>query len=305
MAPVDARFALPKTLVFGIGAQKSGTTWLGDYLAGHPDVHMSAKKEIHYWNVVRIPHDSFPAGLRERNAARARELEAESSGLAKTLGYGGRQKKIRILRAFANAANDTAAPYESYADMLMFGYGGEPVAAEITPAYARLTRDTYAEILELASDVRFVFLMRDPVSRLISALRHQQRQQNGDDAVTTRSIEDQLSRILGQDDHPMLERSRYDRTIRTLEAAVPQERVFYGFFETFFDQREIDRLCDFLGIRQHRADTDKKVFAGTDRTGLPNPDLIKEALKTLSPVYEFVAERFGKTPDAWQNARGT
>lgn len=305
MPSADARFSLPRTLAIGIGAQKSGTTWLGDYFSGHPDVHMSLKKEIHYWNVVRPPHDTFPAGGRETNRKRAERMLREGPFLKRTIRRFARRQDIRALLAHASATEDTAAPYTSYADMLMLGYRKQPVAMEITPAYARLTRDTFAEMASLGNDVRFVFLMRDPVDRLVSGVRHHQRLHKGRDEVTTETVENQLRRILRQEDHPMLDRSRYDRTIENLEAAVPAPHIFYGFYESFFDQAEIDRLCDFLGIRHHPAETDKKVFVGTDRTGLPNPDLIKEALKTLKPVYDFVAERFGQIPDAWQNARGT
>ena len=37
----------------GIGAQKSGTTWLARMLAGHPDVFVTPVKEIHYFDHVR------------------------------------------------------------------------------------------------------------------------------------------------------------------------------------------------------------------------------------------------------------
>ncbi|MDB4558748.1 sulfotransferase [Amylibacter sp.] len=36
-------------MFLGVGAQKSGTTWLSNYLAGHPEVYMSALKEMHFW----------------------------------------------------------------------------------------------------------------------------------------------------------------------------------------------------------------------------------------------------------------
>ena len=34
----------------GIGAQKSGTTWLYESLRGHPQVRFPLGKEVHYWN---------------------------------------------------------------------------------------------------------------------------------------------------------------------------------------------------------------------------------------------------------------
>ena len=34
----------------GIGAARSGTTWLASVLAAHPDIYMPPKKELHYFN---------------------------------------------------------------------------------------------------------------------------------------------------------------------------------------------------------------------------------------------------------------
>ena len=216
-----------------------------------------------------------------------------------------RRNDIRALKAHASAVRTPKPPYTSYAAMLFLGYRDQPVVMEITPAYARLEEKTFAEIAGLAGDVRFIFMMRDPVSRLISGIRHHQRVQSGPNKVNTETVEGQMRRVLAQSSHPILERSQYDKTIHRLESVVPQGQIFYTFYETFFDQTELDRLCDFLGVRHHAGETDKKVFEGSDRTGHLNADLLKEALKTLRPVYDFVEQRFGKTPDAWQNARGT
>lgn len=39
----------------GIGAQKSGTTWLREHLALHPEISFPAGKELHYWNRADPP----------------------------------------------------------------------------------------------------------------------------------------------------------------------------------------------------------------------------------------------------------
>ncbi len=74
---VAPRFPRPRTLVFGIGAQKSGKTWLSAYLRDHPDVHLPPRKELHFWNGVRPPHDPFPMKRRESDLAL---LERHSTG---------------------------------------------------------------------------------------------------------------------------------------------------------------------------------------------------------------------------------
>ena len=56
----DPRLRRPACLFYGIGAQKAGTTWVHDYLSGHPQVKVPALfKEQQYWNHVRPPFDSY------------------------------------------------------------------------------------------------------------------------------------------------------------------------------------------------------------------------------------------------------
>lgn len=51
------REGLPFPDFLGIGAQKSGTTWLWENLDRHPDVYMARPKEVHYfdWNYYQSP----------------------------------------------------------------------------------------------------------------------------------------------------------------------------------------------------------------------------------------------------------
>ena len=37
-------------LMFGVGAAKSGTSWLYQYLAAHPDCHLRSIKELHFFD---------------------------------------------------------------------------------------------------------------------------------------------------------------------------------------------------------------------------------------------------------------
>ena len=48
-------------MFFCIGAQKTGTSWLHDYLSRSDEVHFSRNKELHYFDVR--------AGLSERGTS--------------------------------------------------------------------------------------------------------------------------------------------------------------------------------------------------------------------------------------------
>jgi hypothetical protein len=301
VAEVDPRFALPRTLFFGIGAQKSGTSWLSNYLADHPDVYMSRRKELHYWSVVRPPHDRFPRKRRERDL---RTASAQASGflrVAKGLSGGAAAiDEIARRTIYARIYDDTEPPYRSYADALFHDYDGQSVAGEFTPAYARLKPHTFAEIARLAPDVRFVFLMRAPVARLVSGIRHGLRAEVGPENVTRAMVEDRVREALRGGSARDLERSRYDLSISRLESVVPRARIFYAFYEELFDQSVIDDFCRFLGVALRPADFSRQVNVAADNAGAPGQDVLREARLALAPVYEFVQHHLGRVPAAWR-----
>lgn len=55
-------------------------------------------------------------------------------------------------------------------------------------------------------------------------------------------------------------RTAYDKTIENLERVFGKDELFYGFYETFFDDVEIARLSAFLGIDFVKADFDRRLM---------------------------------------------
>jgi hypothetical protein len=191
--------------------------------------------------------------------------------------------------------------HRAYADAMFQAYRGQPVAGEITPAYSLLSAGDFADMAALGRDVRFFFIMRDPYARMISGVRHRLRKQHGRDGVTAeRAIADLEEALADPGDGRML-RSRYDRTIRELEAAVLPERIAYFFFERLFQQSELDRLTAFLGVGSRPGRFHRKVNVGAGGDIAIPPALEARAMEALAPVYDFVRGRFGDAvPEKWR-----
>lgn len=298
--PMDERFGRPHKLVFGIGAQKSATTWLAAYLSGHPEFHMSRRKELHYWSVVHGGHYRRTKLINDRDRGRAAR-DATWLGMlrSKLNAVAGRQRSGKHA-IYARLYDQPAAPHGNYADALFFDYKGEPVVGEFTPAYATLSPASYREMASLAPDVRFMFVMRDPVARLVSGVRHLLRGEVGSKNVTPELVRERIFECLADEDHFDLVRSRYDRTISRLESAIGADKVFYVFYETMFRQSEMDRLCDFLDIARAPASVDRRVNGGRDSATAVDDDLWRAMRTNLAPVYDFVRQRFGSLPVAWE-----
>lgn len=287
------------TLLFGIGAQKAGTTWLYDYLSGHPECHLPSEKEVHYFDVMRLAGETQHLG---RRLARIRQLAAnlpETSGPA--LGHATRRLR-RTLDLIDIYAGDGRS-HDRYIDHLLDGSMDERIIGDITPSYAMLDRETFAEMAGLAPDVRFVFVLRDPVDRAWSAIRQQVELEGHDDAGFRSRCLEIVDAQLRAPRGLVPPRSDYARTIRELEAAVAADRIHYMFYEDMFRPDPVAALARFLGLTPHQADFERRsraapIFALDARR-------LTALRAKLAAQYDFAEEKFGSAlPDAWHRHAG-
>jgi hypothetical protein len=302
-AGLDPRFARPRTLFFCVGAQKAATSWLADYLRGHPDVCLPVQKELHYWTTVRQPGASqwWPRVTFEIEKMQKRSL------MERLLRSPGRRRYERSWHLADAMYRDTAPGHHAYADTLFQAWRGEPVVGEITPAYAYLRPEVFAEMAALNPDVRFIYIMRDPLDRLVSALRMSMRRAVRTDAprIEAKTFEERLEAAASVPDERNLQLSQYDRTIRRLEAAVAPEKIGYFFYETILSQPEVDRLADFLGIARRPADFGTRVHGARGDEGALGPVMEARLAAVLAPTYDFVRARFGeRVPAEWRAIGG-
>lgn len=98
-------------------------------------------------------------------------------------------------------------------------------------------------ILDAAPGARFIYIMRDPVDRAVSAFRHNARTRNLPDGP--------LSLVAALDEDPMLELiSRYaDQIDLYFEMFEPDRFLFLRFEDLIRDtQTVLGQCCDFLGL---------------------------------------------------------
>ncbi|MDX8349534.1 sulfotransferase [Cognatiyoonia sp. IB215446] len=299
---IDARFRTADRLLFIIGSQKCGTSWLHRYFEGHPQVCLPAWKEQNYWNAI----DGYPVD--DFLKLRRRQLQGPNPvlRLARRVGlkpYKRPAKLAAVTRALA-AQRNAGPPHSGYADSIFeFRTPESRVFGEACPQYALLHSDTYRQMDRLGPEVRFVFVMRDPVARMISGVKHSMRMAA---KQSTFRREDVVDAVLASTRGPGswgYRMTRYDEMIARLEAAVSPERIGYYFFEDLFDQTQIDQLCDFVGVSRHTADFEEKVnFDGRPQLTLTAEERV-EVVATFRNVYESVIDRFGdQVPDAWHRS---
>ena len=164
------------TVLYGLGAQKAGTTWLFSYFRAHPQVHVPPVKELHYFDVLFADRPSSNLKFR-----RARRDRLQGSILARTrdrlngvrAGLKGQvpPPRLRFLRQLLEM-NETPDPeHRSYWAALLSGYRGQPVAVDISPGYDMLTAEQFRQMAGMTANTRFLYILRDPVDRAMSNLR--------------------------------------------------------------------------------------------------------------------------------------
>jgi hypothetical protein len=261
----------------GVGAQKAGTTWLHEQLVRHPEIALSPRKEVHYFDTM------YPT------------RSGQSHGVSLT----------RELRAAVSAGNFERAV--GTADLLeVFFRGPEAyrrylasnqtentrVIGEITPSYADLTHAGFAAVRSTL-DPLIVFVMRDPLDRYWSHVRQMGRHNWREKQRLAEAFQEAflLPGVRSRSDYPAL--------LRTLDDTFPPEQVLPLFYENLFDEAVLADIGRFLGVSPSwpwRID----VRANTGRSR-PMPDPTPELLEFLEPIYSFVRQRFGAAvPDSWR-----
>jgi Sulfotransferase family len=228
--------------MIGIGAQKAGTSWLYHALRAHPDCHLRSIKELNYWN--RMAHGGA-ASYREWMGLQRRVITAETSDAWQ-------QERLADLAGLSRLYSWPRSLFyrrdRAYRAYLSEGRGRRRLVGEITPEYSRSSRETFARMAEVGGDVRFVFILRDPVERLWSAVRMNADRRGVAAASRQKFCHKVLDQVLGGANERFAGLSDYRATLENFLASVPRERLFVGFFEELFTEQGLRQVTDFLGI---------------------------------------------------------
>ncbi len=218
----------------GIGAQKSGTTWLHENLARHPGIWLPPVKELHHL-------DHRPPLLVERLFSGKAHLRSARRHLGRCALAAARGGSLAELRW---AARYCLAPRSDAWYGRLFPRVPGVLAGEVCPGYARLSKDRVAEVQALMPRTRIVYLLRHPMERAWSALAmHFRDHYDGIDTIPEDAIEARLRKPKGW------AHGEYCRNLDAWEAHYPRERILVGFFDELIEDPRalLTRILAFLG----------------------------------------------------------
>ena len=280
-------------MLFCAGAVKAGTTWLYEYLREHPETYLRTIKETQYFDRL---HGGNLKG-------RIKKLDQEIAAFEAELEEGRAKWPAWVLRQIGDRAEyrkvlmSGDAPTSGYLRYLTAGAANKRLAGEMTPEYGLLPAAQLREISALAPDVRWIFLMRDPVSRLWSHVRMLVRRTKPAPDAFAAACEAKFDEVLAGAAKDVTQRGDYVAIHRRLSNGVAADKRLVMFYEQLLTPAGIGRVTDFLGLSRHPARLDKRVHEGV-AVDMPSP-LRARARDWLRPQYAFVAEAYGLPPE-WE-----
>ena len=286
----------PTTLIC-VGATKAGTSWLYDHLAGHPECYLRHVKELHYFDLPE-------SGL---SRMQARSNLSEIARLTARLGQVGAEQAAHIRRRIADmqAWNDVLdradGDLAAYRGYLNEGRTTERLVADVTPSYALLPVAALRRMLDVAADVRVLYLMRDPVARLWSHVRMLAQREAKPGQQVDVLAGARMDRALAGDDLHFGGRGDYRGCLQRLGAAFPAARLRVMFTEDLMTAPGLARLWAWLGLGPGPVDFENRVHEGVR---LPLSAAHRDAARVaLRDQYDYVAQAFPSLPAAWSANR--
>jgi hypothetical protein len=222
----------------GIGAQKSGTTWLYRNLRNHPGIWIP-RKEVHYFDhkIKEAPSFSLRSKVFGKDEADKRWRNQVKYWTGVHLRNRSLTGLLWVYRFYMRAPGD-----EWYASIFEPRKGR--IAGEITPNYSVLDRDMIGHVHDLMPEAKIILMTRNPIERAWSqAVMYFDKVEK--QPVETVSVKQ--FRKFRKNQSSLL--TDYLRTLENWGAYYPPEQIFVGFLEDihFYPNRLLRRLYGFLG----------------------------------------------------------
>lgn len=258
-----------------LGHQKCGTTWFHRYLCQNESFDTGVAKEYHIWDGLDVPQ--------------MRHKRRPFSDL-----WGEEKNKRRYLM------QRRPDRYFDYFTSLF--RPGIALTADITPAYSGLKMERLLFIREgfrkRGVDVKVVVFIRDPVRRIMSAVRSNLDKKNYKEGIRKGTTEfTDAVRQYYLSEHCRL-RTSYDKTISQALDVFGGDKVYVGVFEDMFEPDNVKKLSEFCGVTARPEFASVKVNRTEAKVCLEKL-LEQQILSAYQDVYDFCFRSFPNTQQHW------
>ena len=270
-----------KNFLLCVGCQKGGTSWLWKQLSRNKNFY-SFLKEYHVFDNLYL--SQLPPHYHQKNYVKR----------AKTKGEGDNNLiDINNPESFTRASFFFKIEnYFNYFNSVISNKKKVNTTGDFTPAYCFLSPKEFrfikSSLEEKGFKVKVIFIMRDPVDRVLSHLRMEMRRKDIDKEFTVETLRDFYKHI------NCTRRTRYESIICNLEKVFEKEDIFYGFYENLFEKDSLKRFANFVEIPNLEFQIDEKVNESleTYKSSVIDPKILKKVFKYYKNTYSFCYEKF-------------
>ncbi len=277
-----------KTFLVCVGAMKCATSWIHDYLGSLPGVAVSPLKELHFFS-TKFP--AYALGDTEALALKRLDFHIRQPGEAAA--------NLRRRPAFQASVDRVQMMYDDDAYFGHFARLCDPndrTFCDVTPAYSVLGPAGFEYLRDFCASqdilLKLLYVMRDPVDRFWSQLRHMTQT-----SKTTDYVRDWAKALQSLS---ICARADYRGTVTDLDATFPDGEVLYLFYEDLFTKAALTRLCAHASAEYGPAEKGTKRNETELKVEMPE-DARAAVHELLAPQYAFCRQRFGdEVPESWQ-----
>jgi hypothetical protein len=173
----------------------------------------------------------------------------------------------------------------------------DQVCGEITPDYAILNPEDIARIHETNPNIRLILMIRDPIERAWSGLRHNVAKKNFADWNSETEI---LSWVKRPD---VAMRGDYERIVDNYLKVFDSSQLLIGFYDAISKDPLglMNAITSFLGIKPLPGDTTDLSKRIAVSPLIEMPDTVRDYLtEQYMPMIARASKRFGSYASYWE-----
>jgi hypothetical protein len=280
-----------KQFILGVGCQKGGTSWLYEQLKNCNSVDMGLTKEHHVFDALYVP--DCKKFLNKKSLRKKSMLKQAIKN----------NSLIYQLPCLLRSTDFQRNPDNYFKYFAALSRAKKiTTVGDITPSYSALPIEVLKYIRDNLQErgftVKVVFLMRDPIERCWSAVRMSRRKRLEENPYIhfKHSESEQLAIDYKRNKYEI--RTRYEVTIKNLEAVFPSSHIYYGFYERIFTDDALKEMQNFFAIDEFNPNTEDKFNVSKKTTDNIDAQLRNDIFNFYRSTYEFCDERFD-LKDIW------
>lgn len=252
-----------------IGAPRTGTTWLYQTLSQHPDIYLPRRKELHY----------FDEPIIENRHGNLQDINSCPNGM------------------YFDMHNP--AHWRWY--QLQFVRSGGRVTGDITPAYSRISEAQIKMLTDRMSNIKVIYMMRDPVERAWSGVRKFAMETLGlkiSDAPINEIVDFTMypRRLMSGD---------YRSVINKWESNIESSRILYLFYDDLLKnpQQLANTVCKFLELDPFQQSDSEQMSKRVNKAEQIDemPASIRDMLRDYyKGQVEYLEQKFDRDLSEWK-----